>query len=102
MLRRFRKALGQAATVLLVRDGGGYVFGAFCPEVWKPSPRFFGTGEAFVFQLAPHKVVGGGAGGGGVSDWGRKNSGSLGRAGQAQPVLFDDFRWHCWLVNNDT
>jgi hypothetical protein len=66
MLRRFRKALGQAATVLLVRDGGGYVFGAFCPEVWKPSPRFFGTGEAFVFQLAPHKVVGGGALGGGA------------------------------------
>jgi hypothetical protein len=42
--------------VLLVRDGGGYVFGAFCPEAWRPSPRFFGTGETFVFQLAPHKV----------------------------------------------
>jgi len=55
-LRRFRKASGQSATVLLVRDTGGYVFGAFCPEVWRPNPRFFGTGETFVFQLAPHKV----------------------------------------------
>lgn len=42
--------------MLLVRDTGGYVFGAFCTEVWRPNPRFFGTGEAFVFQLAPHKV----------------------------------------------
>jgi hypothetical protein len=57
--RRYRRAAGQAATVLLVRDTGGYVFGAFCPEAWKPSPRFFGTGETFVFQLAPHKVRGG-------------------------------------------
>jgi hypothetical protein len=53
---RFRKAAGQSATVLLVRDAGGYVFGAFCIEAWKPNSRFFGTGETFVFQLAPHKV----------------------------------------------
>jgi hypothetical protein len=58
MHHRFRKAAGQSATVLLVRDAGGYVFGAFCIEAWKPNSRFFGTGETFVFQLAPHKVRG--------------------------------------------
>lgn len=52
----YRKAAGVTSTVLLVRDAGGYVFGAFCTEPWKPSPRFFGTGETFVFQLEPHKV----------------------------------------------
>eukprot|EP00878_Enallax_costatus_P009539 GHUV01009969.1.p1 GENE.GHUV01009969.1~~GHUV01009969.1.p1 ORF type:complete len:543 (+),score=153.99 GHUV01009969.1:403-2031(+) len=53
----YRKAAGSPATVLVVRDTGGYVFGAFCTEPWKPSPRFFGTGETLVFQLEPHKVM---------------------------------------------
>ncbi|KAF8069683.1 Oxr1 [Scenedesmus sp. PABB004] len=62
----FRRGAGLSPSVLLVRDGGGHVFGAFATEPWRPAPRFFGSGETFVFQLAPHKVafpwaVGGGA-----------------------------------------
>jgi hypothetical protein len=53
----YRRAAGNSPSVLLVRDVGGYVFGAFCAEAWRPSARFFGTGETFVFQLAPHKVM---------------------------------------------
>lgn len=53
----YRRCAGNTASVLLVRDAGGYVFGAFCTEAWRPSARFFGTGEMFVFQLAPHKVM---------------------------------------------
>jgi len=52
-----RRARGLAPTVLLVRDGGGGVFGAFCPEAWRRAARFYGSGEAFVFQLAPHLVA---------------------------------------------
>jgi hypothetical protein len=53
----YRRCAGTSPSVLLVRDAGGYVFGAFCTEAWRPSARFFGTGEMFVFQLAPHKVM---------------------------------------------
>jgi hypothetical protein len=48
-----RAAAGRAPTLLLVRDMRRAVFGAYCPEPWRPSPRHFGTGEAFVFALAP-------------------------------------------------
>jgi hypothetical protein len=53
----YRRCAASSPSVLLVRDAGGYVFGAFCAEAWRPSARFFGTGETFVFQLAPHKVM---------------------------------------------
>ncbi|GFR52475.1 hypothetical protein Agub_g15044, partial [Astrephomene gubernaculifera] len=29
---------------------------AFATEVWKPGPRFYGTGETFVFTLHPQRV----------------------------------------------
>jgi hypothetical protein len=48
-----RVAAGRAPTLLLVRDMRRAVFGAYCPEPWRPCPRHFGTGEAFVFALAP-------------------------------------------------
>jgi hypothetical protein len=53
----YRRCAASSPSVLLVRDAGGYVFGAFCAEAWRPAARFFGTGETFVFQLAPHKVT---------------------------------------------
>ncbi|CAG9463329.1 unnamed protein product [Pedinophyceae sp. YPF-701] len=46
-----------AHSVLVVRDSGGYVFGTYATEPWKVSPRYYGTGECFVFQLAPHAVA---------------------------------------------
>ncbi|KAG2498182.1 hypothetical protein HYH03_003937 [Edaphochlamys debaryana] len=54
----YRKAAGRAPTLLIVREAGsgGHVFGAFASEAWKPGPRFYGTGETFVFTLAPHRV----------------------------------------------
>jgi hypothetical protein len=47
----YRRAAGAAATLLVVRDGGGHVFGAFSAEAWRVAPRFYGSGETFVFQL---------------------------------------------------
>jgi hypothetical protein len=42
--------------VLVIKDTGGHVFGAFTAEAWRVAPRFYGTGETFVFQLEPHRV----------------------------------------------
>ncbi|KAI8474756.1 MAG: TLD-domain-containing protein [Monoraphidium minutum] len=53
----YRKAAGAAPTVLVIRDAGGYLFGAFTTEAWRVAPRFYGTGETFVFQLEPHRVM---------------------------------------------
>ncbi len=52
-----RKARGHAPTVLLVRDMSRNVFGAFCSESWRLSPRYFGTGETFVFRVDPDPAV---------------------------------------------
>ena len=64
-----RKAERQAPTVLVVRDGGGALFGALVTEAWHTAPRFYGTGESFVFQV---RECGGrqGCWGGGVSGGG--------------------------------
>ena len=37
--------------VLVVRERGGAVFGCFTAEAWRVAPRYYGTGESFVFQL---------------------------------------------------
>jgi len=52
----YRKAAGCEPTVLVVKDPAEYIFGSFCSEAWKIAPRFYGTGESFVFQLEPHRV----------------------------------------------
>lgn len=34
-----------------------HIFGAYCSEPWRLAPRFYGTGETFIFQLHPHQVA---------------------------------------------
>ncbi len=85
----YRKAAGRAPTLLIVREAGasGHVFGAFATEAWKPGPKFYGTGETFVFTLQPQRVryawqrpkaaaIGSG-GGGGYSGGGGGGGGPL-------------------------
>ncbi|KAG2435847.1 hypothetical protein HXX76_007042 [Chlamydomonas incerta] len=54
----YRKAAGRAPTLLIVREAGGmgHIFGTFAAEAWKPGPRFYGTGETFVFTLQPQRA----------------------------------------------
>ncbi|KXZ54901.1 hypothetical protein GPECTOR_4g973 [Gonium pectorale] len=56
----YRKASGAGvtSTLLVVREAGagGHVVGAFAAEPWVPGPRFYGTGETFVFTLQPVRV----------------------------------------------
>ena len=40
-------------SVLLVRTSRGERFGAFTTEHWRVAPRYYGTGESFVFVLVP-------------------------------------------------
>ena len=41
-------------TVVLMRDQGGKVFGAYCTEPWRTRAGYYGNGETFVFDFAPH------------------------------------------------
>lgn len=48
----YRRAGSTAVpTLLLVRDGSGHVFGCYTTDSWRVAPRYFGSGETFVFQL---------------------------------------------------
>lgn len=46
-----RKAAEVGPCVMVVRDRGRAVFGCYTPERWRPAPRYYGTGESFVFTL---------------------------------------------------
>ena len=46
----FRRAPESGASVLVVRDTQQHVFGCFTSESWRVAPRYYGTGESFVFQ----------------------------------------------------
>ncbi|KAK9809228.1 hypothetical protein WJX72_011701 [[Myrmecia] bisecta] len=43
----------RAPTVLVVRDTRGYIFGCYTSDAWRVAPRYYGTGECFVYTLAP-------------------------------------------------
>jgi len=48
---RRRASEHRGPCVLVVRDRRGAVFGCFAAEAWRVAPRYYGTGESFVFQL---------------------------------------------------
>lgn len=52
----YERCAGQGATLLLVRDARGHVFGAFAAHPWarQPDGHFHGTGESFLFSTWPH------------------------------------------------
>jgi hypothetical protein len=49
----FRAGSGRAPTLIAIRDSAGGVFGAFMCEPWRVAPRYYGTGESFVFTCVP-------------------------------------------------
>lgn len=38
-------------TLIVIKDSNGYVFGGYCTETWKPSKKFYGNGDSFVFTF---------------------------------------------------
>jgi len=53
----YRRSAGHTPTMVVIRDSAGYVFGCYSDDGWRTMPRFYGTGETFVFQLEPHRVM---------------------------------------------
>ena len=49
----FRQVQGRRDSVLVIKDSGGHVFGAFIPFAWKQSSTFYGSGESFVLAVKP-------------------------------------------------
>lgn len=46
-----RKVRGSARTVIAIETTDGHVFGAFTSSPWRTGPRFYGSGEAFLWRL---------------------------------------------------
>lgn len=48
-----RAAAHRSPSLLAIKDTHGHVCGAFVCEPWKVAPRYYGTGESFVFTSSP-------------------------------------------------
>jgi hypothetical protein len=53
LLSFYRKCRTAAPHILLIRTKEGRVFGAYCTDGWKVAPKFYGTGECFLFAIVP-------------------------------------------------
>ncbi len=61
LFRKMRAGGGaQLPTLTLIQDHGGHVFGCYTPEGWRIAPRYYGSGETFVFQLEVRAACGAG------------------------------------------
>lgn len=47
----------QGASLLIIEDNSGYIFGGYAPASWSLGPNFVGTEESFLFTLAPKMRV---------------------------------------------
>ena len=71
-------------SVLLVRTSRGERFGAFTTEHWRVAPRYYGTGESFVFVLVPGAGEGAGGSNGGTGVAGSNPAAGDGGGGGAR------------------
>ncbi|GAM17664.1 hypothetical protein SAMD00019534_008390 [Acytostelium subglobosum LB1] len=53
----YRKMRNVPQSILLIKDNGGYVFGAYCSAEVKPRTSYYGNGETFLFKIAPEFQV---------------------------------------------
>ncbi|PRP84730.1 hypothetical protein PROFUN_07832 [Planoprotostelium fungivorum] len=60
----YNRTENAGPSLLVVEDDKGGVFGAFASDSWRVEPRFYGTGETFVFTLEPQLEI---------YDWSEKN-----------------------------
>lgn len=52
-----RRCSEKGATLVLVRDKGGHVFGGFAAAPWLKHGSFFGSFENFLFSLLPAVAI---------------------------------------------
>lgn len=55
----------KCPTLIIIKDSSSFVFGAFASAIWKQDKAYYGTGETFVFSIAPSFAV---------YKWARSNS----------------------------
>ncbi len=99
----YERVRSEEPVILLVRDTGGAVFGAFAATGYRPDAagRYSGTGEAFVFSVRPERKV---------YQWRRTNNffhlctnESLAIGGGGAFALFlDNMLWHGASGKSDT
>eukprot|EP00301_Raphidiophrys_heterophryoidea_P000037 c1001_g1_i2.p1 GENE.c1001_g1_i2~~c1001_g1_i2.p1 ORF type:complete len:241 (+),score=46.44 c1001_g1_i2:277-999(+) len=53
----FRTTAFQGPNILVLRDQDNHIFGGFASSSWENNPKYYGTGESFVFQLQPKNKV---------------------------------------------
>eukprot|EP00741_Cyanophora_paradoxa_P002139 tig00000553_g2074.t1 len=51
------RAFGRGPCIVAVKDDGGHVFGGFVPESLRKDNKWYGSGEAFLFQAAPRLAL---------------------------------------------
>ncbi|XP_018334168.1 TLD domain-containing protein 1 isoform X2 [Agrilus planipennis] len=51
------KIMNQGATVIIVEDNHGHIFGGFTPVSWAMKPKFYGDSGTFLFTLVPKMKV---------------------------------------------
>ncbi|XP_056381456.1 MTOR-associated protein MEAK7 [Hyla sarda] len=47
----------QGPSLLLLRDSGGFIFGAFASQNWEVKPQFQGDNRCFLFTVSPHLEI---------------------------------------------
>lgn len=45
--------MNRGATIIIIKDNEGNVYGGFSSESWKLGPNFFGKSDSFLFHLQP-------------------------------------------------
>lgn len=53
----YANCAGPDPVVILIRDGGGCVFGCYSSVSWKSCSQYYGNGEGFVFTISPTVAV---------------------------------------------
>uniref|UniRef100_A0A7S0YI88 Oxidation resistance protein 1 n=1 Tax=Polytomella parva TaxID=51329 RepID=A0A7S0YI88_9CHLO len=53
----YRKSVVHQPALLVIQDFSGFLLGAYTSEGWRVAPRFYGSGETFVFQLEPTSIA---------------------------------------------
>eukprot|EP00898_Chlorokybus_atmophyticus_P004128 jgi/Chlat1/4716/Chrsp30S00368 len=99
-----RFAQNCSPTVLAVQDMAEHVFGCYATDPWRVYPRYFGTGECFVFRLRPFPEAFPWSRDNGLFQFSTADALAMGGGGRYSLRLDDDLLWGssgpCETFNN--
>eukprot|EP00301_Raphidiophrys_heterophryoidea_P006249 c12537_g2_i2.p1 GENE.c12537_g2_i2~~c12537_g2_i2.p1 ORF type:complete len:408 (-),score=76.57 c12537_g2_i2:210-1433(-) len=50
----FRNTAAKGPSLVIIQDQNGHIFGGYASESWEIKPKYYGTGESYLFQIHPH------------------------------------------------